>query len=65
MALILVRDLAHGRAQMINTDHVFHCVEVDGGVRILYAQGVSGRDSVVIAGTLEDFAKAVDASSVG
>lgn len=65
MALILVRDLAHGRARVINTDFVFHCVEAEGGVRILYSQGVSGRDSVVIAGTLEEFAKAVGASKIG
>ncbi len=65
MALILLRELKDGRGRVINTDHVFHCVEAEGGVRVLYSQGVSGRDSVVIAGTLEDFVKAVGALSIG
>lgn len=65
MALIVVRDAKYGRARIINTDHIFHCCEEEGGVKILYAQGVSGRDSVTIAGSLEEFAKCVKAMRVG
>ena len=65
MALILVRDVKQGRGRVINTDNIFHCVEAEGGVRINYTEGSIGRDSCVIAGTLEDFAKAVGASQIG
>lgn len=65
MALILLRDIRQGRGRVINTCNIFHAVEVEGGVRINYTEGSIGRDSVVIAGTLEDFAKAVDALKIG
>lgn len=65
MALILVRDAKHGRGRVINTDNIFQCVEAEGGVRILYTEGSIGRDSIVIAGTLEEFAKAVGALAIG
>ncbi|MGE0531022.1 MAG: hypothetical protein AB7G40_00710 [Hyphomonadaceae bacterium] len=65
MALIMVRDIRQGRGRVINTCNIFHAVEVEGGVRINYTEGSIGRDSVVIAGTLEEFAKAVDALKIG
>lgn len=65
MALILLHDVKQGRGRVINTDNVFHCVEVEGGVRVHYTEGSIGRDHIVIAGTLEDFAKAVGALQVG
>ena len=65
MALIMVRDIRQGRGRVINTCNIFHAVEVEGGVRINYTEGSIGRDSVVIAGTLEEFAKAVDALKLG
>lgn len=64
MALILLRDVKQGRRRVINTDNIFHCVEAEGGVRIHYSEGSGGRDHVVIAGTLEDFAKVVGALNV-
>lgn len=65
MALILLRDIKQGRGRVINTCNVFHAVEVEGGVRINYTEGSIGRDHIVIAGTLEEFAKAVGALSIG
>ncbi|MFN3465262.1 MAG: hypothetical protein ACK4X1_14430 [Terricaulis sp.] len=65
MALIMVRDIRQVRGRVINTCNIFHAVEVEGGVRINYTEGSIGRDSAVIAGTLEDFAKAVDALKIG
>lgn len=65
MALILVRDVKENRDRIINTDCIFHCYAEEGGVRINYAQGVSGRDSVHVAGGLEAFAKSVRARRVG
>lgn len=65
MPLILLRDIKQGRGRVINTENIFHAVEVEGGVRINYTEGSIGRDSVVIAGTLEEFAKAVDALNIG
>ncbi|MEZ5957719.1 MAG: hypothetical protein R3C27_10980 [Hyphomonadaceae bacterium] len=65
MALILLRDIKQGRGRVINTCNIFHAVEVEDGVRVHYTEGSIGRDSVVIAGTLEEFAKAVDALRVG
>ncbi len=65
MALILVRDVKQGRERIINSNNIFHCVEAEGGVRINYTEGSIGRDSCVIAGTLEDFAKTVGALKVG
>lgn len=65
MALILLRDAKHGRGRVINTDNIFQCVEADGGVKIFYTEGSIGRDHIVIAGTLEDFAKTVGALSIG
>lgn len=67
MALLVVRDAKqNGRERIINTDFIFHCCEEEGGgVRIIYSQGASGRDSVVIEGELEAFAKAVKAVRVG
>jgi hypothetical protein len=65
MALILLRDIRQGRGRVINTCNIFHAVEVEGGVRINYTEGSIGRDHVVIAGTLEGFAKVVDALRVG
>ena len=65
MALILLRDIKQGRGRVINTCKVFHAVEVEGGVRVHYTEGSIGRDHIVIAGTLEDFAKAVGALSIG
>lgn len=65
MALILLRDTRQGRGRVINTSHIFHAFETEGGVRINYSEGSSQRDCVIIAGTLEDFAKAVDALRVG
>ena len=65
MALILLRDVKQGRGRVINTCNIFHAVEVEGGVRVHCTEGSIGRDQVVIAGTLEDFAKAVDALRVG
>jgi len=61
----MVRDIRQGRGRVINTCNIFHAVEVEGGVRINYTEGSIGRDSVVIAGTLEEFAKAVDALKLG
>jgi hypothetical protein len=65
MALILVRDVKQGRERIINSNNIFHCVEAEGGVRINYTEGSIGRDSCLIAGTLEDFAKTVGALKVG
>jgi hypothetical protein len=65
MALILVRDVKENRDRIINTDCIFHCYEEEGGVRINYSQGVSGRDSVTVAGELDAFAKAVKALKIG
>lgn len=65
MALIVVRDLKLNRERIINTDYIFHCFEEEGGVRINYSQGTSGRDSVTIGGGLDEFAKAVKAVRVG
>lgn len=65
MALILVRDVKLGRERIINTDFIFHCVEEDDCVRINYSQGTSGRDSVHVAGGLDEFAKAVKAMRLG
>lgn len=65
MALIVVRDAKMGRERIINTDYIFHCYAEEGGVRINYSQGASGRDSVSIAGELDAFAKAVKAVRVG
>ncbi|MEQ1493825.1 MAG: hypothetical protein ABL932_25115 [Terricaulis sp.] len=65
MALILLRDVKQGRGRVINTCNIFHAVEVEGGVRVNYTEGSIGRDHIVIAGTLEDFAKAVEALHVG
>lgn len=65
MALILLRDIKQGRGRVINSCNIFHAVEVEGGVRINYTEGSIGRDHVVIAGTLEEFAKAVGALKVG
>ncbi|MCX7360135.1 MAG: hypothetical protein NT015_18600 [Alphaproteobacteria bacterium] len=65
MALILLRDVSQGRGRVINTCNIFHAVEVEGGVRVNYTEGSIGRDHVVIAGTLEEFAKAVEALQVG
>jgi len=61
----MVRDIRQGRGRVNNTCNIFHAVEVEGGVRINYTEGSIGRDSVVIAGTLEEFAKAVDALKIG
>jgi len=65
MALIVVRDVKQGRERIINTDFIFHCFEEEGGVRINYSQGASGRDSVTVSGELADFAKCVGAKRVG
>lgn len=65
MALILLRDVKQGRGRVINTCNIFQAVEVEDGVRINYTEGSIGRDHVVIAGTLEEFAKAVEALQVG
>lgn len=65
MALILLQDIRQGRGRVINTCNIFHAVQVESGVRVHYTEGSIGRDHVVIAGTLEDFAKAVDALRVG
>lgn len=65
MALIVVRDVKANRERIINTDYIFHCCEEEGGgVRIIYSQGTSGRDSVTIAGDLDAFAKSVKALRV-
>ena len=65
MALIVVRDMKQNRDRIINTDNIFQCVEAEGGVRINYTEGSIGRDNVVVAGTLDDFAKSVGAVRVG
>ena len=65
MALILLRDVKQGRGRVINTCNIFHAVEIEGGVRVHYTEGSIGRDHVVIAGSLEDFAKNVGALSIG
>ena len=65
MALILLRDIKQGRGRVINTCNIFHAVQLEEGVRINYTEGSTGRGHNVIAGTLEDFAKAVGALSVG
>lgn len=65
MALILLRDIKQGRGRVINTCNIFHAVQLEEGVRINYTEGSTGRDHIVIAGTLEDFAKAVGALTVG
>lgn len=65
MALIVLHDIKQNRDRIINTNNIFQCVEADGGVRILYTEGSIGRDSCVIAGTLDDFAKKVGALKVG
>lgn len=65
MALIVVRDLKLKRDRMINTNFIFHCVEVEEGVRINYAEGSNGRDHCIVAGSLEEFAKSVKAAKLG
>ena len=65
MPLILVRDLKLRRDRIINTDFIFHCLQIEEGVRVNYAEGGSGRDHCIVAGTIEDFAKAVGAAKVG
>jgi hypothetical protein len=65
MALIVVRDAKSDRERIINTDFIFHCcAEESGGVRIIYSQGASGRDSIVVPGDLDAFAKSVKATRV-
>ena len=65
MALIVVRDAKLGRDRIINTDYIFHCcADEGGGVRIIYSQGTSGRDSVTIPGDLDAFAESVKALRV-
>lgn len=65
MALILLRDITQGRGRVINSCNIFHVVEVENGVRINYTEGSIGRDHVVVAGTLEEFANAVGALKIG
>jgi hypothetical protein len=65
MALIIVRDTIQDRDRIINSDHIFHCFEHEGGVRIEFAEGLSGRDRCTIAGTLADFARRVGAVKAG
>ncbi len=65
MPLIVVRDVRQNRDRIINTENIFHCVEAEGGVRINYTEGSIGRDSCIVAGSLEDFAKNVGALRVG
>lgn len=64
MPLILLRDLKTRRDRMINTDYIFHCLQIEEGVRVNYAEGGSGRDHCIVAGTIEEFAKAVGAPRV-
>ncbi|MDZ4690530.1 hypothetical protein [Terricaulis sp.] len=61
MPLIVVRDAKLNRDRIINTDYIFHCFEQEDCVRINYSEGVNGRGHCVVAGTLEEFAKAVGA----
>lgn len=65
MPLIVVRDVRQNRDRIINTDNIFHCVEAEGGVRINYTEGSIGRDSCIVAGSLEDFAKSIGAARAG
>jgi len=65
MALILVHDVKHGRDRIINTENIFQCVQTDEGVRINYTEGSIGRDTCIVAGSLDAFAKAVGALRVG
>lgn len=65
MALILVRDLKLRRDRIINSDLIFHCVQIEEGVRINYTEGGSGRDHCIVAGTLDDFAKTIGAQRLG
>ena len=65
MALILVHDTAQQRDRILNTEHIFHCFEHEGGVRIEYAEGPNGRDRCTISGTLADFARRVGAVKAG
>lgn len=65
MPLILLRDVKQRRGRVINTDNIFHCVQVEEGVRVHYSEGSTGRDHVIIAGTLADFAKAMGALEIG
>lgn len=65
MALIVLCDVKQNRDRIINTDNIFHCSEAEGGVKILYTEGSIGRDSCLIAGSLEDFATRVGALRVG
>ena len=64
MALIVVHDVTRTRDRIINTDTVFNCVECPEGLRVMYVSG-PGRDSCVIAGSLEEFAKAAGAVTMG
>ena len=61
MTLIVVRDVKQGRERIINTDYIFHCFECEGGVRIDYAEGPTGRDHCVVAGSLDAFAQRIGA----
>lgn len=65
MALIIVRDLKLKCDRIINTDNIFHCFEYEGGVRINYSEGASGRDSCLISGTLAELADRVGAERIG
>ena len=64
MPLIVLSDLKQKRDVIINTDNIFQCVEADGGVRVHYTEGSIGRDHCLVAGSLEDFAKAVGALKI-
>lgn len=65
MALIVLHDIKQNRDRIINADNIFHCVEAEGGVRVHYTEGSIGRDTCLIAGTLDDFAKKVGALKAG
>jgi hypothetical protein len=65
MPLIVLHDAKSNRDRIINTDNIFHCVEVEDGVRVHYTEGSIGRGHVIVAGSLADFAKSVGAKKVG
>ena len=64
MALIALHDTKQNRDIIINTNNIFQCVEAEGGVRIHFTEGSIGRDTCLVAGTLDDFAKKVGALRV-
>lgn len=61
MALIVIHDIEQKRDRIINTDFIFHALEEKDTVRIVWAQGSTGRDHCIVAGSLDEFAARVAA----